>query len=73
MTTISALVRQLADPALTDAKACAASDALAAIDDVIRGSAPLAEKIAATRIAEQRGWNGLLPDYLQILAGEAAR
>ena len=72
MTEITDLLQQLADPALSDAEACATSDQLAtAIDHVMRGAGHIAAKIEAIRIAERLGWDGLLPGYLAVLAAEA--
>lgn len=72
MNTIQTLLATLADPSVSDAAACGASDQLAAaVDAVMRSPSPLADKIVATRIAFDRGWDGIIPAYLSILAAEA--
>ena len=74
MSQFSILLQKLADPATSDAEVCLASDHLAAaVDAVMKGSAPLRDKIEAVRVAEARGWDALLPGYLAQLAVEGGQ
>lgn len=69
MSQFTQLLQKLADPAASDAEVCLASDQLAAaVDAVMRGPTSLQDKIEAVRVAEARGWDALLPEYLSLLA-----